>query len=312
MGVAAAVGLFLLGLVLIIKGGDWFLEGAVWMAEASGIPRFLIGATVVSLVTTLPELTVSVMGVAEGQVDLAVANAVGSVTANLGLILGISALWRPAGVAHRQFDWKAAMMVTGALILTLLCRRGTLHLLPALTLGAVFGLYLVNNLADARGSVRETPGEAVTGQWSRKLLAFLVGVGAILLGSRLLIDYGSALAALCGVPASVIGVTMVAVGTSLPELVTAVTALAKGEAALTVGNILGANVIDLTLILPVCAAVSGGSLPIGRQTAALDLPFCLLLCLVSVVPPWMTGRFSRWQGGALLGLYGLYVAGLVL
>lgn len=312
MGVAAAVGLFLLGLVLIIKGGDWFLEGAVWMAEASGMPRFLIGATVVSLVTTLPELTVSVMGVLEGEVDLAVANAVGSVTANLGLILGLSALWMPAGVAHRQFDKKAAMMVTGALILTLLCGKGTLHLVPALTLGGVFGLYLFSNLADARQMVREQSSEDLSQQRGRKLLAFLVGIGAILLGSRLLIDYGSALARLCGVPASVIGVTMVAVGTSLPELVTAVTALMKREAALTVGNIIGANVIDLTLILPVCAAVSGGSLPIGRQTAALDLPFCLLLCLLSVVPPWVTGRFSRWQGGALLGLYGLYVGQLVL
>ena len=101
-GVWVSVALFLAGLVLIVKGGDWFLDGAVWMAEASGVPRFLIGATVVSLATTLPELTVSLTGVLRGARDLAVGNAVGSVAANLGLILGIGVLWAPGTAARRQ------------------------------------------------------------------------------------------------------------------------------------------------------------------------------------------------------------------
>lgn len=300
--------LFLLGLVCIVKGGDWFLNGAVWMAEATGVPRFLIGATVVSLATTLPELTVSVTGVLAGEVDLAVGNAVGSVTANLGLILGLSALCMPAVVFRRQFDGKAGMMVSGAVILLLLCRGNILPVRHGLLLFAVFAVYLWNNLVDARRSAERDSGAVSSRrQIAGKLLSFAGGIAAILIGSHLMIDSGSALALQLGVPAAVIGVTMVAVGTSLPELVTALTAIAHRETALSVGNIIGANIIDLTLILPICAAVSGGKLTISQQTTALDLPACLLVCCVAVLPPLWKGRFYRWQGAALLALYGGYL-----
>lgn len=317
MSVWMTVLLFLLGLLLIIKGGDWFLDGAVWMAEATGVPRFIIGATVVSLVTTLPELTVSVTGVLQGEVDLAVGNAVGSVTANLGLILGLSVVCIPSAVKKQQFNGKALLMVCGAVLLTLLCWGGSLALVPSLALFILFALYLWNNVMDARHSVRENrevPQRRTVShrQMVEKLLAFAVGITAIIIGSRLLIDYGSALALLLGVPASVIGVTMVAIGTSLPELVTTVTAILKRESSMSVGNIIGANVIDLTLILPVCSGVSGGQLTIGSQTTALDLPFCLGLCLLSVVPPLITGKFYRWQGVAMLGIYAAYITRLVL
>lgn len=302
--------LFLVGLVCIVKGGDWFLNGAVWIAEITGVPRFLIGATVVSLATTLPELTVSVTGVLAGQIDLAVGNAVGSVTANLGLILGLSAMCMPAVVNRRQFDGKAGLMVTGALILLLLCRGNVLPMRHGLLLFAVFAVYLWNNLADAKASrSAETSHPAVSRRQAvGKMLSFAVGIAAILIGSHLLIDCGSALALQLGVPAAIIGVTMVAVGTSLPELVTALTAIAHHETALSVGNIIGANIIDLTLILPICAGVSGGELTIGVQTTALDLPACLLVCGVAVLPPLWKGRFYRWQGIALLAIYAGYLA----
>ncbi len=200
--------------------------------------------------------------------------------------------------------------------LPLLCRGGSLALLPSLLLFVLFALYLTNNIADARTSLRENRARPQRRTVSRrqmagKLASFAAGITAIIAGSRLLIDYGSQLALLLGVPASVIGVTMVAIGTSLPELVTTVTAILKRESSMSVGNIIGANVIDLTLILPTCSAVSGGRLTIGGQTTALDLPFCLGLCLLSAVPPLLTGKFYRWQGVAMLGLYGGYVVHLV-
>ncbi len=318
MSIWLTVLLFLLGLALIVKGGDWFLNGAVWIAEATGVPRFIIGATIVSLATTLPELTVSVTGVLAGEVDLAVGNAVGSVTANLGLILGISVVCLPSAVIRKQFDLKAGLMIAGAGLLTVLCRGGVLPVVPSLLLFVVFGLYLWNNIADARTSMaesREAGGKRRTTshrQMARKLFSFVVGVVCIVAGSRLLIDYGSELALLLGVPASIIGVTMVAIGTSLPELVTTITAIVKKEASMSVGNIIGANVIDLTMILPVCSAVSGGRLTIGGQTTALDLPACLLLCCVAVLPPLVKGRFYRWQGVLMLGLYAAYMAILVV
>ncbi len=308
MEIWTAVLLFLLGLALIIKGGDWFLSGAVWIAEATGVPRFIIGATIVSLATTLPELMVSVTGVLQGETDLAVGNAVGSVTANLGLILGISLVCIPSRVVRAQFELKAFLMVCAAALLMVLCREGSLAVLPGLLLLGIFGAYLWSNLHDARSGMS---GEARPGiQWKKalgKILLFVLGIGAIVVGSRLLIDYGSELALLMGVPSSIIGVTMVAIGTSLPELVTTLTAIAKKEASMSVGNIIGANVIDLTVILPVCAAISGGRLAIVSQTTALDLPACLLLCCLAVLPPLLAGRFFRWQGVAILSLYAAYI-----
>lgn len=315
MEIWVAVFLFLLGLLLIIKGGDWFLDGAVWIAGATGVPRFIIGATIVSLATTLPELTVSLTGTLRGEVDLAVGNAVGSVTANLGLILGISLVCIPSAVKRSQFQMKALLMVAGAALLMILCRGGALETLPGLLLFAVFALYLWNNLRDARAGMAEDRGDrprtVSRRQILEKLFLFILGIAAIVIGSQLLIDYGSELALLMGVPASIIGVTMVAVGTSLPELVTTLTAIAKKESSMSVGNIIGANVIDLTMILPACSAVSGGALTIGAQTTALDMPACLLLCCMAVLPPLLTERFYRWQGVAMLGIYAGYVVLLV-
>ena len=316
MNIWITVLLFLIGLALIVKGGDWFLDGAVWIAEATGVPRFIIGATIVSLATTLPELTVSVTGVLQGEVDLAVGNAVGSVTANLGLILGISVLCIPSVVNRKQFNLKAILMVVGAALLTVLCWSGTLRLLPGLLLFVIFIVYLGNNIVDARSSVQERealPERRTTSyrQMIMKLGMFVIGIAAIVLGSQLLINYGSELALQLGVPSSIIGVTMVAIGTSLPELVTTLTAIAKKEASMSVGNIVGANVIDLTMILPICSAASGGRLTIGSQTTALDLPVCLLLCCVAVLPPLLKGKFYRVQGVLMLAVYAGYVVMLV-
>ena len=156
MELCVTVFLFLVGLLLIVKGGDWFLDGAVWIAETTGVPRFIIGATIVSLATTLPELTVSVTGVLQGEVDLAVGNAVGSVTANIGLILGISVVCIPSAVSKKQFNLKALLMIGGAVLLTVLSRGGALAFLPGLLLFAIFAVYLGSNIADARAGMEES------------------------------------------------------------------------------------------------------------------------------------------------------------
>ncbi len=314
--------LFAVGLVLIIKGGDWFVDAAVWIAEVSGIPQFIIGATIVSLATTLPELTVSVMGTLNGEVDLAVGNAVGSVTANLGLIMGISIVCIPAAVKRSQFNMKALLMAAAAIMLWLLCRGGALQVLPSILLLVIFSVYVWENIRDAKSGVdarleKEEHSDRPSHENSHKkqlpmqIGKFLVGVAAIVLGSNLLIDKGSEIAVMLGVPSAIIGVTMVAIGTSLPELVTTLTAIAKKEASMSIGNILGANVIDLTLILPVCSLISGGRLTIGEQSTALDMPMCAIVSILAILPPLFKGKFYRWQGVLLLAVYAAYVVILV-
>ena len=190
MNIWMTVLLFLVGLVLIVKGGDWFLDGAVWIAESTGVPRFIIGATIVSLATTLPELTVSVTGVLQGEVDLAVGNAVGSVTANLGLILGISEVCIPSVVSKKQFNLKAVLMVSGAALLLVLCRGGGLAFLPSMLLFVIFTVYLGNNIVDARQGMAERreehPGRRTVShrQMAMKLGLFAAGIAAIVIGSR--------------------------------------------------------------------------------------------------------------------------------
>lgn len=304
--------LFVVGLVLIIKGGDWFVDSAVFIANLTGIPKFIIGATIVSVATTLPELTVSVTGVIDGELDLAVGNAVGSVTANIGLIMGISLVCMPAVIKRSQFWLKGVLMSAAALLLWILCKDGTLHMLPSFALFVLLAVYVWDNIRDAKNDVGSDEREVVDKKdLPKQIVMFIIGIAAIVGGSKLLIEYGSEIALLLGVPSAIIGVTMVAIGTSLPELITTLTAIRKRESSMSIGNIIGANIIDLALILPICSAVSDGKLTIAEQSYALDMPMCFAMTVIAVLPSLIKGKLYRWQGILMLALYAVYVVILV-
>ena len=304
--------LFVVGLVLIIKGGDWFVDSAVFIANLTGIPKFIIGATIVSVATTLPELTVSVTGVIDGELDLAVGNAVGSVTANIGLIMGISLVCIPAVIKRSQFWLKGTLMSAAALLLWILCKDGTLHMLPSFALFALLAVYVWDNIRDAKNDVGSDEREVVDKKdLPKQIVMFIIGIAAIVVGSKLLIEYGSEIALLLGVPSAIIGVTMVAIGTSLPELITTLTAIRKKESSMSIGNIVGANIIDLAMILPICSVISDGKLTIAEQSYALDMPICFAMTLIAVLPPLIKGKLYRWQGILMLALYAVYVVILV-
>lgn len=313
---AATIALFVLGILLIVKGGDWFVDAATWMAEASGLPQFLIGATVVSVATTLPEIIVSTMAAAEGSTDMAIGNAIGSVTANTGLIMAISLIFMPGVIQRSQFAVKSVLMVVSTLTLWLLCRDGVLNMAESLVILALFALFIYENIRSAKQLAGDEAQDTVSVDKSRQALVknlalFVLGAACLVLGSNLLVDNGTILAQLLGVSERIIAVTMVAIGTSLPELVTAVTAIVKKQASMSVGNILGANIIDITIILPLCALISGGGLSIAaqslRQTVYLDMPICVVETAVAVIPTLLRKRFSRAQGVVMLCLYVAYV-----
>ena len=313
MDVFWAIALLIVGLILIVKGGDLFVDAAAWMAEVSGIPKFIIGATVVSLATTLPELLVSVFAAAEGKVEMAAGNAIGSVTANIALIMGFSVICLPAVIRRRQFGLKAALMLLSAAILaavSLLFHEITLPV--SLVLILILAFFVWDNIREAKISMEAAAATGTLDRPARRIVLinavkFLLGAGGIVLGARLLVDNGSALAALAGVSEGIISVTIIAVGTSLPELTTTITAIVKKQSSLSIGNILGANIIDLTLILPASALVSGGALPVRPQTAFLDLPMCLIVGLLAVIPPLISGKFRRGQGVLMLLCYAAYL-----
>lgn len=315
MDYALILVIFLGGIILIVKGGDWFVDAASYIAEVSGIPKLIVGATIVSLATTLPEMLVSAMAALQGKTDMAVGNAVGSVTANLGLIMALSVICMPVCIRRGDYLFKSLLMLAAAWIVAAGGREGAVGLGPSLALMVVFALFLFENLRCAHRSMRcggagdlsiFRPAPARR-DLLFQCLKFTAGAVAVVMGADLLVDSGSALARLAGVSERIIGVTIVAVGTSLPELVTTVTAIAKRQSALSIGNILGANILDLTLILPMSALVSGEALPIAPVSSAVDLPACLLVGCIAVIPAMVSARFQRWQGAALLAMYGGYL-----
>ena len=308
MNIWITVGLFILGIVMTVKGGDLFVDAASWIAEVSGIPKFVIGATIVSLATTMPEMLVSIFAAAEGKVDMAIGNAVGSVTVNCGLIMAIALIFMPI-VFDRKKNWKkAALLVAAMAFLWVSSLSGTFGWVGTVLLIVVAVLYIVESLHSARQD--EGRGEKQSATTKEKVMSgmkFLIGAAAIVAGSQLLVNSGSDLALFFGVPERVIAVTLVAVGTSLPELVTTLTAIAKKQASLSVGNIIGANIIDLSLILPLCALVSGGHLPVSAQSIAVDFPACMLVLLLGLVPLLLRQKGSKVQGIAMLAIYAGYL-----
>lgn len=310
--------LFAAGLVCIIKGGDLFVDAAGWIAEASGIPKFIIGATIVSFATTLPEMLVSVFAALEGNADIAVGNAVGSVTANTGLIMCLSLVCMTCLMERRQFGVKACLLLAAILSLFGFTRDGRLSVAEGLLVLVIFAGFLAESLISARreqGTELKEDEErpAVSGKTvAGNIVKFVLGAAGIVLGAQLLIDNGSAIASLLGVPDAIVAATMIAVGTSLPELVTTLTAIRKRESSLSVGNIIGANIMDLTLILPLCSLILGKPLPVQSQGMLLDIPACLIICAAVLVPALWKGKFQRWMGFLAGGLYAAYLAVMLL
>lgn len=308
MEAALVIVLFLLGIVLIVKGGDFFVDAATWIAEVSGVPKFIVGATVVSIATTLPELLVSLVAAAAGKVDMAVGNAVGSVTANTGLILAISIFAMPVAIRRKEFGFKGVLLLLSTLALLIFSVSGRLTAFGSLILLVLLVCFAVENIQAARQE-SDTVRVVVKGKKDVALhvAGFIFGAAGIVVGAQLLVDNGSRIAEMLGVPEAIIAVTMVAIGTSLPELVTTVTAIVKKQSSLSIGNLLGANIIDITLILPLCSLVSGQALPIAQQSISLDMPVCLAEICIGVIPTLIFGKFRRWQAVVMIGLYIAYL-----
>ena len=356
MEVFIIVLLFLLGLILIIKGGDVFVDSASWIAEKSGIPKFILGATIVSFITTLPELVASIIGTVEGSLGLAVGNAIGSVTANTGLIMSISLLFMPAVINRKQYAFKMIILMVITLILGLFLINGKLNIIESIIVILFAIAFLVENVISAKAKEEkpvlaeetndeekqeeaQTSNELQTSnevqdkkkanffdylkytfsfktdkELSSKMevvlniIKFILGGLGIYFGAKLLVDKGTELATIMHISEDVIGLTLVAVGTSLPELVTTITAIVKKQSSLSVGNIVGANIIDMSLILPICAFVSGGTLVLdSMQTVYLDIPVSLGLMMLAFIPTLFTKKFARWQGALMLAIYIAYL-----
>ena len=307
---------FIIGLFLIIKGGDIFVDSATQAAKMLKIPNFIIGATIVSIATTLPEIIVSVQATVTKNVDMAVGNAIGSVTANTALILGLFITFMPFEIKRRDIFFKGISMILAIISLIIGCvitKKQTLqfkgeskeyYFLSALgitLLISVFAVFIFENIKSIKKEVKNDENDK-TFTVKEKVLCtvlFVFGAIGIVIGARLLVSQGTQIAKNLHISQRVISVIAVAIGTSLPELVTAA------------GNILGANIIDLTLILPLCSLISiargSGELAVSASSVSMDMKICLIVICIAVLPTIITQKFQRWQGILLLLTYGGYI-----
>ena len=314
-----AIVLFVAGLIFLIKGGDWFVDGATAIAEKFKIPEVLIGATIVSIGTTLPEVMVSAQAAAKGASAISYGNAIGSIICNVSLIAAITLAVKPAVINRKPlvvpviFFFVAAAFYCFNAYVTQEYTRTTGFILLA-----IFAIYMTVQIVQAlkkKGDNTQQTIEADDAEekpamnMGKAIVLLVFGAAIITFGATLLVDNGQFIAQAVGVPESVIALIFVALGTSLPELVTAITSLAKGHGALSVGNIIGANLFNLVLVSGLAITINPFNLPNDKQIAGMnaslivDIPLAMLVMLILTVPALTKSKLYRWQGILLLALY---------
>ena len=319
--------LFAIGLVLLIKGGDWFVDGASGIAQKFHVPEILIGATVVSIGTTLPEVMVSAGAAFRGNSGIAYGNALGSIICNTALIAALTIAIRPSKAERKPlvlpvgFFFLAAAVYVAVAYVTKDFSRGV-----GILLLVMFVVYMTLTVRQAvRGSgakkaAAEASAEDGAGKSEEKpralwflLVLLVVGAALIAVGADLLVDNAEIIASRFGVPDSVIALTVVALGTSLPELVTAITSLIKGHSSLSLGNIIGANLFNIVLVSGAAITIRPFGLPCDKSIAGInssllvDIPVVLFVMLVLTIPTLRRERLSRVQGIVLLATYAAFI-----
>ncbi len=311
--------LFIVGLVMLIFGGDWFVDGSTGLAKRAHIPDLLIGATIVSIGTTLPEVMVSSGAALKGSSAIAYGNAIGSIICNTALISALTIAIRPTPVARKTFIKPVLFFFGAAVFYALLAyTAGGFARWAGVLLLSCFVIYMILQVLQAKQEMKagvQAAEEEEDGKKSsllKELILLVGGAAVIAVGADLLVDNGTLIAEGFGVPQSVIALTFVALGTSLPELVTAITSLAKGHSSLSLGNIVGANLFNLVLVSGMAITLTPFSIPVEKTIAGMnaslivDVPLMFLVMIIMTVPTLIKEKLERWQGIALLALYAAY------
>lgn len=316
-----ALVLFAAGFFLLIKGGDWFVDGASAIAEKFKVPEILIGATVVSIGTTLPEVMVSAQAAAKGNGAISYGNAIGSIICNVSLIAAITLAVKPAKADRKSLIVPVAFFFTAAGLYTFTAYvTGNFSRVTGIVLLLMFVVYMVITVLSVLKGKSKAGEEKAEEEKEEKmpiavaLVLLVLGAAIIAFGATLLVDNGTIIAKKIGVPDSVIALTVVALGTSLPELVTAITSLIKGHGSLSLGNIIGANLFNLVLVSGLAITIKPFNVPSEKMflntslnsSLVVDIPLMLFVMLFLTVPALVKGKLYRWQGVTLLLLYAAF------
>ena len=313
------------GFILLIKGGDWFVDAATGIAKRFHLPELLIGATVVSIGTTLPEVMTSAMGAASGSGAVAYGNAIGSIICNTSLIAALTIAIKPAKADRKTLIFPVCFFFGVAIFYSLNAYLfGKFDLWMGIVLLVGFVVYMIINVINMKknpeASIEEIETESKNeGESSESKLGLIKDIGmlvvsslVIAVGAYLLVESATKIAHDLKVPETIISLTIVALGTSLPELVTAITALSKGHGALSLGNIIGANIFNLVLVSGAAITINPFDVPaeatfLGKNASLIfDLPIVFAVMAIMTIPTIISGKLRRWQGISLLTLYAAY------
>ena len=313
----------LVGVVCLVGGAELLVKGAATIASKLGIAPVVIGLTVVAFGTSAPELAVSVSAALGGNADVAFGNVVGSNTGNILLILGASAVVGGLAVQQRIIRFDIPLLIVVSVVALLMSLDNNIGRIDGIILFAGVVVYVGWLVREARGertdvveeyteSVETIEGVALERPLWFNLMLVAAGLVVLVVGSQLLVNGATDIAESAGVSDLVIGLTVVAIGTSLPELATSILAALRGQRDIAVGNVIGSNLFNLMSVLGLSAIVSNDGIPVSDVSLRLDFPVMLAATIVLVPIVWNGFQIKRWEGFVLIGFYAVYVAYLVL
>ncbi len=312
MNVAIQLGLLVIGFVLLVKGADWFVEGASGLAEKFGIPQLVIGLTIVAMGTSLPEAAVSVSAALKGSAEITIGNIVGSNILNVLVILGLTSVIKPVAVQRSTVKYELPfVIVISALLMGIGYTDNVVGRVDGVILWALMICYLLYLLKMAKSGadvLEEIPGEGGRMSVWKMLVMIVLGGVMIVLGSDVAVDAATELAKIFGMSERLIGLTIVAFGTSLPELVTSVTAALKGKADIAVGNIVGSNIFNILFVVGTSALIT----PVAYSaTFFVDSIICIATGILLWILVFKNKRLGRIGGAVMLVCYAGYFVYLI-
>ena len=318
----ATILFFIAGLIILILGADWLVRGASRLASAFGVSPLAIGLTIVAIGTASPEIAVSMRAAVSGQADLTLGNVLGSNIFNILFILGITALVAPIVIAEQLIRKDAPIMLGVSLLAFAFAFDGNINVIDGAILLVLLIAYTVFALRQSRGEKKEIQNEYAE-EFAQKeplnarnmvtnIIFILAGLGLLVLGSNWLVDSAVVIAKSLGVSELIIGLTIVAVGTSLPEIATSVIAALKKQSDIAVGNAVGSNIFNLLGVLGAGAVFSPNGISVTARVLRFDFIAMVFVALVTLPIFYIDNRISRIEGGLLLIYYGLYLTHVVL
>jgi cation:H+ antiporter len=306
----------LAGVALLIAGAEMLVRGASRLASRLGVPSLVIGLTVVALGTSSPEIAVSVVSVLRGHGDVALGNVVGSNIANVLLILGLAAVLAPLRVDRRVLALDVPVMVVVSVVVLVLCLDGRVSRGDGVLLLLVLAGYTATLGRRRRNGAERNEGHARgaggSGGMAVQVTLVAAGVVVLVLASQWLVAAATAIARMLGASELVIGLTVVALGTSLPEGASSVVAALRGESDIAVGNVVGSNILNLLFVLGLAGALAPHGIAVAPQALHFDIPVMVAVA-AACLPVFFTGfRIARWEGALFLAYYTAYLVFLVL